>query len=84
MAKSSNAEAAANEYVRKVPHMSAEMQHYAFEDFVAGHLAAGDETESQRKLDFVRDQLAQLADIASRESEFYSLAVVRYMQEMLK
>jgi hypothetical protein len=84
MAKVADAEAAAHKYVREVPHMSEQMRNFAYEDFVAGFTASADETELRHKLDFVRDQLVQLADIASRESEFYSLAVVRYMQEMLK
>lgn len=75
------AESAAHDYVREMPHASPAARTFAYEDYVAGYLAA--ESKPLRDLQFVIEQLQQLHDLASRESEFYSLAVVRYTLQML-
>jgi hypothetical protein len=81
MAKTADAEAAAHKYVRDVPHLSQQNQHFAYEDFVAGYVA--NSADSNQQLEFVTHQLKQLEDIAAREGEFYSLSVVRYTLEWL-
>lgn len=75
------AEQAANDYIRTVPHSSTEQRLLAFEDYVAGFLAKPDKLQTD--LEFAIAQLQQLVDLAQRESEFYSLSIARYTLQVL-
>lgn len=76
------AELAAQEYVHANPQplapiTAADMRQLAFEDFIAGYKT------QLTDLQFCINQLKQIVDMASRESEFYSLSIARHTLQYL-
>lgn len=77
-----NAELFADLYIKKQPLMPVLKREEAIEDYMAGYVEA--ERQYTEKLASLRQALALAATTAEHHDEFYSLSMIKYLQQLLK